>query len=118
MCRTVALIFLVFQWTSTDEREAPTILISPGQQENGVRISHRTWPAVLAFGLPPGAGFARAPAGIGLPEHAIPLAFLFSDLGVESGRRISIGAFFQAVVSAAEAATVRLGPTHPCMASA
>ena len=59
-----------------------------------MRISHRTWPAALAFGLPPGPGFACAPAGICLPEHAIPLAFLFSDLGVESGRRIFIGAFF------------------------
>jgi len=56
----------------------------------------RRWPWLVAFtfGLLHGFGFASALSGIGLPEHAIPLALLFFNLGVEAGQLLFIGAVF------------------------
>jgi len=39
-----------------------------------------------------GFGFAGALSEIGLPEHAIPLALLFFNVGVELGQLLFIGA--------------------------
>jgi hydrogenase/urease accessory protein HupE len=52
----------------------------------------RRWPWVVAFtfGLLHGFGFAGALSEIGLPEHAIPMALLFFNLGVEAGQLIFI----------------------------
>jgi len=54
-------------------------------------ITHR-WPWLVAFtfGLLHGFGFAGALSEIGLPEHAIPLALLFFNLGVEAGQLLFI----------------------------
>jgi len=54
----------------------------------------RRWPWLVAFtfGLLHGFGFAGALSEIGLPEHAIPLALLFFNLGVEVGQLVFIGA--------------------------
>ena len=52
----------------------------------------RRWPWLVAFvfGLLHGFGFAGALSEIGLPEHAIPLALLFFNLGVEAGQLLFI----------------------------
>lgn len=52
----------------------------------------RRWPWLVAFtfGLLHGFGFAGALTEIGLPEHAIPLALLFFNLGVEAGQLLFI----------------------------
>lgn len=52
----------------------------------------RPWLVAFTFGLLHGFGFAGALSGIGLPEHAIPLALLFFNLGVELGQLVFIGA--------------------------
>jgi hypothetical protein len=54
----------------------------------------RRWPWIVAFtfGLLHGFGFAGALSEIGLPEHAIPLALLFFNLGVEAGQLLFIAA--------------------------
>jgi len=54
----------------------------------------RRWPWLVAFtfGLLHGFGFAGALSEIGLPEHAIPLALLFFNIGVEAGQLLFIGA--------------------------
>jgi len=54
----------------------------------------RRWPWLVAFtfGLLHGFGFAGALSDIGLPEHAIPSALLFFNLGVEAGQLIFIAA--------------------------
>jgi hydrogenase/urease accessory protein HupE len=54
----------------------------------------RRWPWLVAFtfGLLHGFGFAGALSEIGLPEHAIPLALLFFNLGVEAGQLMFIAA--------------------------
>ena len=49
------------------------------------------WVVAFLFGLLHGFGFAGALTGIGLPEHAIPLALLFFNLGVEAGQLLFIG---------------------------
>ena len=48
------------------------------------------WVVAFVFGLLHGLGFAGALAEVGLPEHAIPMALLFFNLGVEAGQLIFI----------------------------
>jgi hydrogenase/urease accessory protein HupE len=43
------------------------------------------WLVAFSFGLLHGFGFAGALAEVGLPQHAIPVALLFFNLGVEIG---------------------------------
>ena len=52
------------------------------------------WPWLVAFcfGLLHGFGFAGALAEVGLPHHAIPLALLFFNLGVEIGQLAFVAA--------------------------
>ncbi len=58
------------------------------------------WPWLIAFcfGLLHGFGFAGALAEVGLPHHAIPVALLFFNLGVELGQL----AFVAAILTAGE----------------
>ena len=44
------------------------------------------WLVAFAFGLLHGLGFAGALSEIGLPHHAIPVALLFFNIGVELGQ--------------------------------
>jgi hypothetical protein len=48
------------------------------------------WIVAFAFGLLHGFGFAGALADVGLPGHAIPLALLFFNVGVEIGQLMFI----------------------------
>ena len=52
------------------------------------------WPWLIAFcfGLLHGFGFAGALAEVGLPQHAIPIALLFFNLGVEIGQLAFVAA--------------------------
>jgi hypothetical protein len=65
------------------------------------------WLVALAFGLLHGFGFAGALSEVGLPVHAIPLALLFFNLGVEIGQLI-----FVAIVMALAWAVERLTSTR------
>lgn len=56
----------------------------------------KPWLVAFVFGLLHGFGFAGALTEIGLPEHAIPLALLFFNLGVEVGQLLFIAAVFAA----------------------
>ena len=56
----------------------------------------KPWLVAFIFGLLHGFGFAGALTQIGLPEHAIPLALLFFNLGVEAGQLMFIAAVFVA----------------------
>lgn len=56
----------------------------------------RPWLAALVFGLLHGFGFAGALSETGLPEHAIPVALLFFNLGVEVGQLCFIAAMLVA----------------------
>ena len=50
------------------------------------------WIVAFIFGLLHGLGFAGALSEIGLPTHAIPLALLFFNVGVEIGQLLFIAA--------------------------
>ncbi len=52
----------------------------------------RTWLVAFAFGLVHGLGFAGALSQVGLPEHAIPLALVMFNVGVECGQILFLGA--------------------------
>lgn len=55
------------------------------------------WFVAFAFGLLHGFGFAGALFEVGVPEHAIPLALLFFNIGVEIGQLLFIAAVLGAV---------------------
>jgi len=71
----------------------------------------RPWIVAFAFGLLHGLGFASVLNEIGLPEHAIPTALLFFNVGVELGQ---IG--FIAVVLGLMTALRRLPVPRPAWA--
>jgi hypothetical protein len=48
----------------------------------------------FVFGLLHGLGFAGALREIGLPDHAIPMALLSFNLGVEAGQLLFVAAAF------------------------
>lgn len=61
----------------------------------------RPWLVAFVFGLLHGFGFAGALTEIGLPAHAIPLALLFFNVGVELGQLlfvVAVLAFRQVIV--------------------
>jgi hydrogenase/urease accessory protein HupE len=50
------------------------------------------WLVAFSFGLLHGFGFAGALAEVGLPQHVIPVALLFFNVGVEVGQLIFVAA--------------------------
>jgi hypothetical protein len=50
------------------------------------------WLVAFSFGLLHGFGFAGALAEVGLPQHAIPIALLFFNVGVEMGQLVFVAA--------------------------
>ena len=52
--------------------------------------ARRPWLVAFCFGLLHGLGFAGALAEVGLPSHAIPVALLCFNLGVEIGQLIFV----------------------------
>jgi hydrogenase/urease accessory protein HupE len=64
----------------------------------GVPSLAARWPWLIAFcfGLLHGFGFAGALAEVGLPHHAIPIALLFFNLGVEMGQLMFVAAVLTA----------------------
>ena len=70
------------------------------------------WPWLIAFcfGLLHGLGFAGALAEVGLPSHAIPLALLFFNLGVEIGQLVFVAVVLTAGGLLRRAMAFRLRP--------
>jgi hypothetical protein len=62
--------------------------------------AHKPWVVAFLFGLLHGLGFAGALREVGLPDHAIPLALAFFNVGVEAGQLLFIAAFFVLVWAA------------------
>lgn len=54
----------------------------------------KPWLVAFVFGLLHGLGFAGALREIGLPDHAIPLALAFFNLGVEVGQLLFVTTIF------------------------
>jgi hydrogenase/urease accessory protein HupE len=75
------------------------------------------WPWVVSFtfGLLHGFGFAGALSEVGLPDHAIPVALLFFNVGVEVGQLLFILATF-AVIAAVRFLARRIPMPNPTWA--
>jgi hypothetical protein len=67
---------------------ALSVLLLAIETTRGADAFTRRWPwlVALGFGLLHGLGFASALAEVGLPEHAVSLALLGFNLGVEVGQ--------------------------------
>ena len=68
------------------------------------------WLVAFSFGLLHGFGFAAALAEVGLPHHAIPVALLFFNVGVEMGQLIFVAAVLSLISLLRYAASRRLEP--------
>jgi len=68
------------------------------------------WLVAFSFGLLHGFGFAGALAEVGLPQHAIPVALLFFNLGVEIGQLVFVAAVLSAGAMFRRALALRLKP--------
>ena len=68
------------------------------------------WLVAFAFGLLHGFGFAGALAEVGLPHHAIPIALLFFNLGVEIGQLAFVAVVLVAGFAFRRAIAFRLEP--------
>ncbi len=73
------------------------------------------WLVSFTFGLLHGFGFAGALSEVGLPEHAIPVALLFFNVGVEVGQLLFIASVF-AIAALALRAQRRLALPTPAWA--
>jgi hydrogenase/urease accessory protein HupE len=58
------------------------------------------WIVAFLFGLLHGLGFAGALSEVGLPPHAIPVALLFFNVGVEIGQLLFIAAVLTVIAGA------------------
>ena len=68
------------------------------------------WLVAFSFGLLHGFGFAGALAEVGLPQHAIPVALLFFNVGVEVGQLIFVAAALSLIRLLLHAASQLLEP--------
>jgi hypothetical protein len=68
------------------------------------------WLVAFSFGLLHGFGFAGALAEVGLPQHAIPVALLFFNVGVEVGQLIFVAAVLSLMRLLLHAASQLLEP--------
>jgi hydrogenase/urease accessory protein HupE len=68
------------------------------------------WLVAFSFGLLHGFGFAGALAEVGLPHHAIPVALLFFNVGVEIGQLAFVAAVLTAGGLFRTAMALRLEP--------
>jgi hypothetical protein len=65
-----------------------------GAEESANLTRRFPWVVAFAFGLLHGFGFAGVLSEIGVPQHAVPLALLFFNVGVELGQLVFIAAVF------------------------
>ena len=65
-------------------------IVHARQGRAGLAI-RKPWVVAFVFGLLHGLGFAGALTETGLPSHAVPLALLFFNLGVELGQLLFVG---------------------------
>ena len=81
-------------------------------ERRGMRTFAARWPWLIAFcfGLLHGFGFAGALAEVGLPHHAIPVALLFFNLGVEAGQLAFVAAALVAGWAIQRTMALRLEP--------
>ncbi len=115
VAHSIPLVSATLGWVQVPQQPveaviALSILFLATELVHGLRgrpalTARQPWIVAFVFGLLHGFGFAGALAEVGLPQHAIPVALLFSNLGVELGQ-----VDFVAVVSALGWLLRGLGP--------
>jgi len=83
-----------------------------GRQGRPGLTERAPWVVAFAFGLLHGLGFAGALGEVGLPQHAIPAALLFFNVGVEIGQ-IAFVAGIVLIAAMARTAQEQLGRRAP-----
>ncbi len=83
-------------WTAGRSAIALSIVFVAAEVVHGWRgrpglTARAPWVVAFTFGLLHGFGFAGALAEVGLPQHAIPIALLMFNVGVEVGQLMFIG---------------------------
>ncbi|MDF7822929.1 HupE/UreJ family protein [Pontiellaceae bacterium B12227] len=69
-----------------------------GRQGRAGITERAPWIVTLTFGLLHGLGFAGALSEVGLPGHAIPMALLFFNVGVEAGQLLFVAGALALIV--------------------
>jgi hydrogenase/urease accessory protein HupE len=87
-----ALGLLTLRSPSVEATIALSIVLVAGEALHKRETLSKRWPVVLAFlfGLVHGLGFAGALEEIGLPQHALPVALLCFNVGVELGQLMAV----------------------------
>jgi hydrogenase/urease accessory protein HupE len=87
-----------------------SVEILNARREKSSLTARLPWLVAFSFGLLHGFGFAGALAEVGLPQHAIPVALLFFNVGVEIGQLAFVAAILMAGGLFRTAMAVRLKP--------
>jgi hydrogenase/urease accessory protein HupE len=104
VAHSITLVSASFGWVSMPQTPIEVLIVLSivfvaveivharrGKHSIAIRMP---WVIAFAFGLLHGFGFAGALSEIGLPQHAIPLALLFFNVGVEFGQLAFVAAVF------------------------
>jgi hydrogenase/urease accessory protein HupE len=89
--------------------------VNAGQQS---LASRQPWMVAFLFGLLHGLGFAGALSQVGLPAHAIPIALLFFNVGVELGQLAFVVAVLAVLTSVRQIRWARRASSGPLPAYA
>lgn len=89
---SAALGWLTLRSPPVEASIALSIVLVAGEALHSRDSLARRWPVLLAFlfGLVHGLGFAGALKEIGLPQHALPVALLCFNVGVEIGQLLTV----------------------------
>jgi hypothetical protein len=77
----LSILFVATELARVATKGAPALVRS-----SSTLTTQFPWAVAFTFGLLHGFGFAGALSEVGLPAHAIPLALLFFNVGVELGQ--------------------------------
>lgn len=104
VAHSITLVAASFGWVSVPQTPVEALIAlsivfvaveivhaARGKHSIAIRMP---WVIAFGFGLLHGFGFAGALSEIGLPQHAIPLALLFFNIGVEFGQLAFVAAVF------------------------
>jgi hydrogenase/urease accessory protein HupE len=92
--------------------------ILAAQQGHSGLGSRQPWLVAFLFGLLHGLGFAGALSEVGLPAHAIPVALLFFNVGVELGQLAFVAVVLAALAGLKQIRWLRSGLVRPLPAYA
>lgn len=88
---TIALSILFLASELARRRNAAASAVAAQHVQTEDLMVRFPWLVAFSFGLLHGFGFAGALSEVGVPAHAVPIALLFFNVGVEVGQLLFIG---------------------------